>query len=43
MSVVELGLFIDINICYILPYDQQISNEGWFFASKYQYKSYGIL
>ena len=30
-------------MCCILPDDQQISNEGWFFDSKYQYKSYGIL
>ena len=43
MTVVELGFLIDINMCFILPEDQQISNEGWFFASKSQYKRYGIL
>ena len=43
MSVVEPGSLIDINMCCILPNEQQIENEGWLFASKYQYKGYRIL
>ena len=43
MSVVELGLLININMYFILPDGQQIANEGWLFASKYQRKRYGIL
>ena len=35
MSGVELVLLIDINVCFLSPGDQQISNEGWLFASKY--------
>ena len=30
-------------MCCILTNDQQISNEGWLFASIYQYKLYGIF
>ena len=29
MSVVELGLLIDIDMCFLLPDYQQIGNEGW--------------
>ena len=43
MIVVELGLLIDISMCFILPDDRKIANEGWFCRSKYQYKRYGIL
>ena len=43
MSVVELGLLIDINMCFILPDDRNIANEGWFCRSKSQYKRYLIL
>ena len=43
MIVVELGLFIEIDICFFLPYDKQIANERWFFISEYKYKRYGIL
>ena len=43
MSVVELGLLIDINMCFILPDDRQIENEEWFCRFKYQYKRYVIL
>ena len=43
MSVDNLKVLIYINMCYILPNDQQIANEGWFFASISQYKLYGIL
>ena len=43
MSVFELGLLIEINMCFILPEDWQIENEGWFYRPKYQYKRYGIL
>ena len=30
MSVVELGFLVDIVMCFLLPDDQQIENEGWF-------------
>ena len=30
MSVVELGLLINIDMWFLLPDDQQIANEGWF-------------
>ena len=43
MSVVNLGLLIDIKMCCILPDDWQIANEGCFFDSKPQYKRCGIL
>ena len=43
MILVEIGLLVDINMCFILSDDQKISNEGWFFASKSQYKRYGII
>ena len=43
MSVVELGLLIDIDICFFLPDDQQIENEGWFCRSKSKYKVYVIF
>ena len=42
MSVDNLKVFIHINMCYILPNDRQISNEGWSFDSINQYKVYGI-
>ena len=34
MSVVELVLLIDIDMCFILPDDLQISNKEWFCRSK---------
>ena len=34
MSVVELGLLIDVNMYFFLPDDQQIANEGWFCRSE---------
>ena len=43
MIVFELGLLIDINMCCVLPDDQIIAKKGCLFASKYQYKNYGIL
>ena len=43
MSVVDLGLLIDIEMCFILPGDRQVENEGWLCISKYNYKRYGIL
>ena len=43
MSVVNLKVFIYINMCCILPDDQKIANEGWFFALIYQNKIYVIL
>ena len=43
MSVIELGLLIDIDMCFFLPDEQQISNEGCFCRSKSKYRSYGIL
>ena len=43
MSVVKLGFLIDINMCYFLPDDQQIANEGWFWISKSKNGIYEIL
>ena len=43
MSVDKLKVFIYINMCCVLPNDQKIANEGWFFASISQYKLYGIF
>ena len=43
MSVDNLKMLVYINMCCILPNDQQISNEVWFFALMYQYKLYSIL
>ena len=43
MSGVELGLLIDIEMCFFLPDDQQIVNERWFCRSKSKDKIYGIL
>ena len=43
MSVVNLKVLISIKIYCILPGDQQIANEGWFFASRNSDKFYGIL
>ena len=43
MSVVELGFLIDIDMCFFLPDDQQISNEGWLCILKSKNISYGIL
>ena len=43
MSVVELGLLIDIGMYFFLPDDQKIANEGWFCRSKYKYKRCGII
>ena len=43
MSVDNLKVLIYINMCCILPNDGKISNKGWFFALRYQYKLYGIL
>ena len=40
---ITLKLFIYINMCFILPTNQQIANEGWFFDLIYQYKLYVIL
>ena len=42
MSVIELGLLIGIIMCFFLPDDQQIANEGWFYRLKSK-KNYGIL
>ena len=42
MSVVKLGLLIDIDMCFSFPDNQQIANEGWFCRSKSKDKSYGI-
>ena len=42
MSVVNLRLMLDINMCCILPDELQIANEGWFLSSKYQYKRYPL-
>ena len=42
MSVVELGLLIDIDMCFFLPDDYQIANKGWFCRLKSKDKSYGI-
>ena len=43
MSIVELGLLVDIGMFFFLPDDQQIANEGWFFRSKSKNRGYGIL
>ena len=43
MSVDNLKVLIYIKLCCILPNYRQIANEGWFFASRYQYKLYVIL
>ena len=43
MSVVELGLLIDIEMYFSLPDDQKIANEGLFCILKYKYKRYEIL
>ena len=43
MSVDNLKVLIYINMCCVLPNDQQIANEGWFFALISQYKLNGIL
>ena len=43
MSVDNLKVLIYINMCYILPNDRQIANEGWLFALRYHYKLYGFL
>ena len=38
MSIVNLNVLIYINMCFILPNDRQIANEGWLFASLSQNK-----
>ena len=43
MSVDNFKVLIYVNMCSILPNDIQISNEEWFFASRSQYKLYGIF
>ena len=43
MSVDNPKVLIYINMCCILPNDLKIANEGWFFASRSQYKLYGVL
>ena len=43
MIAVELGFLIDIDMCYLLPDDQQIKNEGCFHILKSKNKIYGIL
>ena len=30
MIVVEIGLLIDIHLCFILPDDRQTAKKGWF-------------
>ena len=43
MILVELGFLIDIDMCFLLPYYQQIENEGWFCLLKLKDEFYGIL
>ena len=43
MSVDNLKVLIYIKMFRILPNDQQIANEGWFFSSRSEYTFYGIL
>ena len=43
MSTDNLKVLIYINICFILPNDQQIANKEWLFALISQYKLYCIL
>ena len=43
MNVDNLKVLIYINMCWILPTEQQIADEMWFFASRSQYKLHGIL
>ena len=43
MSLVELGMLIDIGMWFLLPDNQKIVDKGWFCRSKYKYIRYGIL
>ena len=43
MSVVEIWFFIDFDMCFFLPDDQKIPNEGCFCWSKSKNVIYGIL
>ena len=43
MNVDNLKVLIYINMCWILPTEQQIADKRWFFASRSQYKLHGIL
>ena len=43
ISVDNLKVLININMCCILPNNQQIENEGWLFDLRSQYKPLCIL
>ena len=39
MSVILIWLLIGIGMCYFLPIDQQIENEGWFYCQSWLFLS----